>query len=135
MLGDTGTLTLDTEGKNVEHDIVIDYAKPAANYTRMLTVNGNDNLDWHLRIPTLEPFIGGGYIATWEALRADITVLTGDAETVIAIIESTAGAEGSKTHPYNVTGSCVISYQNTTGKLILNTAADTFEITIVATNE
>lgn len=134
-MSESGTKVLKTKDTKCEDDIEVEYVKSQTNYTRTLTVNGDDNGDWQLRIPNLVPIIPEGFSADWFGFGSTITVLTGEAENVSAIIESVSGAEGSKTHPYNVTGTCVRKYTNGNGKLILNPNADTFEITIVATNE
>lgn len=129
-LSDTGSAVLKTENTVVKHDIEVEYTKPETNYTRTLTVNGNDKFDWALRIPCIVTSIEGEKIAIWRSEANNITVLTGDASTISCIVESVAGPEGSKTLPYNVTGSCVTNYNRSTGKLLLDPNADTFEITI-----
>lgn len=134
-LSDSGSAVLKTENTVVKHDIEVEYTKPQTNYTRTLTVNGNDNFNWLLRIPNIFTSIEGEKTAIWRAIDSNITVLTGDADAISCIVESVAEQEGSKTHPYNVTGGCVTNYNRTMGKLILNPNTSTFEITIVATNE
>lgn len=134
-LSDDGSARLETENTICLHDIGVEYVKPQTNYTRTLTINGNDNYDWAMRIPCIFTPLEGVKTAYWRSASTDITVLTGDAVEISCIVESVAEAGGSKTHPYDVTGSCVNSYNRTNGILILNPNADTFEITIVATNE
>lgn len=134
-LSESSTAVLETENTIVPDDIEVEYTKPATVYTRMLTVNGNDNFYWSLRIPCIFTDNEGEKMAIWHSDSSNITVLTGDASTINCIVESVAEPEGSKTHPYNVTGSCVTNYNRTTGKLLLDPNADTFEITIIPTNE
>lgn len=140
-LSETVDATLKTGGTVVQHDIEVEYTKPETNYTRTLTINGNDNFDWSLRIPNIFTSVDGEKTAIWKANDTNITVLTGDASVISCIVESVAEPEGSKTHPDNITGDCVISYsknkvgRHPAGLLILNPNATTFEITIVANNK